>query len=528
MKEFNMIIVGLGGIGNVVADNFYPFLRGVVCDAKLKRIVFIDKDRYEQSNVPRQKAAASMLGLNKALAWERIYSRSRVNNVNAGISHKEEWITPTTVSSCFDDVVSTGPTIIMSCVDNHPARLLMSKYVQTRIADHNDLVLIQGGCSRGRATTDLFGKWNGVTVGTPIEVNHPEVTETRNGDRSGISCEELANSSTGDQTYVENFMAGSMLINLMFTLLINPAALVPFEEEVYDIGTHYYLVNKRRPAPPPGYKRVSGPAAPVCVDGAAEAPKDGKASEEPPAFTEQQLRAIEEAKACHSVLPVVASYIFANNSSERVSLTGMVDMDSPGPFLTNLTRRHVERSVVDRALSAFNRDSEALMTATRKIVEATQFMKGSNDPEKFVELLKICRGNDVHSETARDCIIAESIATTNPKERRQAQQCYNDYVNGSLDVNALIKKYQGGEDPLAFKVAAKSDTPESNPDDVAPPAATEGGEDVTLPGEYGDDDAPINVTAEDVQNMTHDQMAELVARVARQSQRRRMAAAAGH
>ena len=248
MKNLNIAIVGLGGIGSIVADNLYPLIRSSMCDYTLRNMLFVDHDEYSVSNIPRQKAAAKFLGLNKAVAWESIYSRSTTNAVRANFHSSQEWITTDTINSIFGPYVDSGePFIIMSCVDNHAARLIMSKYVQERCKDKHDFVLIQAGCDRDKATADLYGVWNGETVGTPIEQNHPEITEDDAGDRGRMSCEELANLPSGDQTFVDNFMAGTMEINLLFTLMApnGEKCLKRFIGETMICSAHYYQIDKR-------------------------------------------------------------------------------------------------------------------------------------------------------------------------------------------------------------------------------------------------------------------------------------------
>lgn len=199
MENLNIVIIGLGGIGNVVADNIYPLVRNTMNDYKLTSMTFVDRDDYSQSNIPRQKAAASLLGMNKAVAWEMIYSRSKANAVNAVFRSIQEWVTVDTVDSIFRPLLQGGePTVVISCVDNHAARLILSRYVQEMIKTYESFVVIQAGCNRDMATADLHGRWHGIEVGVPIEQGHPEVLEPDEADRGALSCEELANLASGD------------------------------------------------------------------------------------------------------------------------------------------------------------------------------------------------------------------------------------------------------------------------------------------------------------------------------------------
>lgn len=518
MKEINIIIVGLGGIGNIVADALYPFLRGTVRDARLRRLVFIDKDVYEVSNVPRQKAAASMLGMNKAAAWEHIYSRSKYNNVQATFSSIREWITPATVSTCFDETVDNGPTIIMSCVDNHPARLLMSRYLQQRVETHNDLVLIQGGCSRNRATTDIFGKWNGTMVGTPIEVNHPEVLEAKNGDRNGISCEELANSSSGDQTYVENFMAGTMMMNLMFTLLTSPAALTSFIEEFYDIETHYYLCDKRRPAPPPGMRRQGAAPAAVSVDG--EAPSGGAAA---PATTPEFDHAVSVARDNHAAMPLLASLVVVTSGNGKSgNIAGIAEATDVGAFLMDLRRRRLEQTVISRTLNAYAKDGVALMKACVDVAAVVPDMPGRTTREKLLALASAAQGSDKASETARDMCLAEALCD---EDFNKARDIYAAYATDG-DFNWSLVLGDKTDDALAFEVKPKAGPAATPTDEETAPPAAEGEEHIPMPGDFGEDEDVPFIPDEECEAMSDEALANYVVAVARQARRKRQQARA--
>ena len=249
MPEFSLAIVGLGGIGGIVADNLYPFLRAEVEGWSLRNLIFIDNDTYSRSNIPRQKAASAMLGVNKAHAWKGIYDASQSNAMGTTFTSIGEWITNDSIGQIFYDNAPTN-LVIMSCVDNHPARLVMSRYVQSLLKENDQAqcVVIQAGCDRGRATADLYGRWGGLILGQPIEQGHPEVLEEREGDRDEISCEELANLPSGDQTFVDNWMAASMAINILFTMLSQhgPTALSKYIGEWMDNETHYHQIDRVR------------------------------------------------------------------------------------------------------------------------------------------------------------------------------------------------------------------------------------------------------------------------------------------
>ena len=257
-RDFNMAIVGLGGVGGLIADSAFPYIRARDKNGwGLHRLRFIDHDAYAEKNISRQKAAGSMLGWNKATAWRDIFAASRWNRMFTTFDSKQEWVTTDTVEKLLGCFSEPFPTVVMACVDNHPARLVLSRWVQETLRDTKRcVVVIQGGCRTNFATADLYGRWpteedpgGAIEVGTPFETNHPELLTDTVGDRSHASCGDLANSPEGDQTYAENYMAASMMMNLLFTLLSErgPKTLSRHVGEVMEVTMHYHEITRRTP-----------------------------------------------------------------------------------------------------------------------------------------------------------------------------------------------------------------------------------------------------------------------------------------
>lgn len=256
-KSLSIVVIGLGGVGNIIANSLFAFTRGLISGWRLKRLMFVDGDTYARSNIPRQMAAGSMLGHNKAEAWANIYAHSKWNFMDTYVEYKPEWITNDSVSRIFENYTGDSEScVIMTCVDNHPARLVVSRWLQDTIkTKYRSVVVIQGGSQPDYATADLHGMWfddnAGVdlVVGQPIEQGHPEILEGKEGDRSAMSCEELALSPTGDQSYPDNFMAASMMMSLLFTLLSPKGActLSKYIGEMSEIEMHYHRIEKRIP-----------------------------------------------------------------------------------------------------------------------------------------------------------------------------------------------------------------------------------------------------------------------------------------
>ncbi len=230
-------VVGLGGIGQIVATFLVRFLRGSVKHAA--RVVLYDGDDFESGNDRRM----SVPGLyeNKATALQaRLAAECSVSPVT--VLAVPEFVTPDNI----EQLVPGGPgESVLLCVDNHATRNLVGEYVRgldniCLISGGNDGVGPDSGGTMRHGTAgnvQVHLRTGGKDLTPPITEHHPEIANPRDRRPDEQSCTELMVSVP--QILFTNLSAASWMLDTWF---LHAAGELHYSELVFD--TH-----KARAAP---------------------------------------------------------------------------------------------------------------------------------------------------------------------------------------------------------------------------------------------------------------------------------------
>ena len=248
-------MIGCGGIGSSLlplvtrmmlntetslADSFLSGNSG--CSERVSRLVLIDGDMYEARNISRQQFPLSFVGMNKADAQKEklkvtLGLGERVVSVN-------EYITPENVHRHLENV-----EIVLSCVDNHRARWVVSQWAQSQRKKEKPFAVISGGNDKYDGNVHVHAYWSirpGLTykdIGEPIEKRHPEIMpNATEGSREGLSCQDVINMRGGEQTMMANSMAAVVMFSAMFTLLTNTEAIANVQDMYFDCINYRFNV----------------------------------------------------------------------------------------------------------------------------------------------------------------------------------------------------------------------------------------------------------------------------------------------
>lgn len=161
-----VVVVGLGGVGSIVARYVAAFLDHLPTEHKLR---LVDGDAYEHANKERQ--LFGRLGNKAEVTAEEIERYADLLVVPM-----TEYIGPENV-----DVVVQEGDLVLCCVDHHGVR----RFVAERCADLDNVVLISGG-NDGVAPDGTGGTYgnvqihvrrDGEDVTERITKHHPEIAE---------------------------------------------------------------------------------------------------------------------------------------------------------------------------------------------------------------------------------------------------------------------------------------------------------------------------------------------------------------
>ena len=219
----NIYVIGAGGTGSYLLPVLMRYLssRTDVNDELIIRI--IDGDKYDEGNVSRQEFAHSRIGKNKAEVQKEIYERKFPNLKIMAIG---EYLGENNI-----DVISNG-SIVFCCVDNHFCRNLVSKHCQKL----DDVLLISGGNEYVDGNVQSYFRAKGEDRNNPIEKRHPEIETVDDGDRSGMSCEELHNIPSGSQVIFANAMSGTLMACLFYSYVSGEYTPWKIDDIFFDVG----------------------------------------------------------------------------------------------------------------------------------------------------------------------------------------------------------------------------------------------------------------------------------------------------
>jgi hypothetical protein len=224
-------LVGLGGVGSIVARYGAMFLAPLTGDDLSARLVLIDGDTFTPSNSTRM--FFSECG-NKAAVMRNdllpYFADSRLE-----VTAVEEYITPRNIRRLLHE-----GDIIIAAVDNHATRRMLSDYVGRRL---KNAVLISGGNdgigpdSSGRfrrgtwGTCQTFIRRDGKDLSPSLTEFHPEIEHPADKLPSDQSCIDLA--ASVPQFLLANLMTAASILN---SLWLHLSGSLHYSELGFDIA----------------------------------------------------------------------------------------------------------------------------------------------------------------------------------------------------------------------------------------------------------------------------------------------------
>ncbi len=188
----NIRIIGLGGVGSILAERLCRFLN-YASDVDAF-ITLADGDTYEEKNYERQEF--SMIG-NKA---EVKASDLGLQFPDLGIDVYPAFINEVTVI----EVIKEGDVVFL-CVDNHKTRMIVNNYCKNL----KDVTLISGGNELIDGNVQTYIRKAGKDETPDLASYHPEIANPDDMLPDEMSCEELSNSEP--QLYFTNLGVATIM-----------------------------------------------------------------------------------------------------------------------------------------------------------------------------------------------------------------------------------------------------------------------------------------------------------------------------
>jgi molybdopterin/thiamine biosynthesis adenylyltransferase len=201
MKELNIVIVGLGGVGTILAAKLGRFLN--YSREYNGRIMLVDGDQYEPKNFERQEF--SSFG-NKA----DVKRQELLLQFNDLVFETyEAYINETNAHEAIRD-----GSIVFLCVDNHKTRSIISNYCKTL----TNITLISGGNEMTDGNVQIYVRKGGKDLTPDLSAYHPEIRNPEDKLPDEMSCEELAHSEP--QLYFANLGVATLMCFAFYNTVV--------------------------------------------------------------------------------------------------------------------------------------------------------------------------------------------------------------------------------------------------------------------------------------------------------------------
>lgn len=195
MLDFSkrIVVVGCGGIGSWLLA---PLFRFLAAEGFKGQICLCDGDKYTESNMNRQQFPPDAINHNKAdvqkVIWSAMYPMLQIVSFSEFIVKKN-----------VDTIIREGD-IVFTCVDNHPCRVLIDKHTDK----FDNVVVIGAGNELFDGNAHVKLRIDGLAASESFLQRHPETEKIKEGDRTGVGCEDLIKSGS-TQLLVTNFVAAT-------------------------------------------------------------------------------------------------------------------------------------------------------------------------------------------------------------------------------------------------------------------------------------------------------------------------------
>lgn len=171
----NIIIIDLGGIGSVLADQLARFLNYNEIFAG-SVLTLLDGDSYETKNYIRQ----NFINLGNKAESKAMDLRTKFKNIK--IDSIGSFVNKDNIR------ILDSYDIVLMGVDNHKTRKLVSDYCKTR----QNVILISGGNEYIDGSVQLYVRKEDKDLTPDLCAYHPEIRNAQDKSPEELSCEELA------------------------------------------------------------------------------------------------------------------------------------------------------------------------------------------------------------------------------------------------------------------------------------------------------------------------------------------------
>lgn len=213
---YNILVIGAGGTGSYFLKEFARFLSNSVNSSKVNGLYIADGDIVESKNLSRQNFFDDDISLKKSTAMASLIHDSfnlEFKSYPQYITDKETIAELIGNKDIKKDCVRIP--VIISCVDNHGARLVIEDYFNSV----ENCIVMDSANEYDTGQCVFSVKLAGEVLSPTRSHYFPEILQEDTRQVTEMSCTEL--NEVSPQHIVTNMLAGLQLLSAMTQLIEN-------------------------------------------------------------------------------------------------------------------------------------------------------------------------------------------------------------------------------------------------------------------------------------------------------------------
>lgn len=195
----NYDLIGAGGTGSMLFPALIRYLETYQrTSGEDFSITIIDGKELHASKLERQLFFGRFAGVNKATALAAQYEADP-----SVVIAVPDYLSPDNIGG-----ISNGDVVLIAA-DNFPTRAR----IEERGKNLDNITVINGGNEMLDGSLQIWLRRDGVDVTPPMSQGHPELLQDDERDPAALSCQQIAELPSGEQTIIANMMSATAMLN---------------------------------------------------------------------------------------------------------------------------------------------------------------------------------------------------------------------------------------------------------------------------------------------------------------------------
>lgn len=234
------ILVGAGGTGSILFPALLRYLESYHGNRDEQfTLTVIDGKEVAASKLHRQLFFGRYAGNPKATALVEQYDADPKTVIAV-----PRYLDDTNIKGIRENAV------VLIAADNFPVRARIEEHAKTLA----NVTVINGGNEMTDGSLQVYVRREGNDVTPPLSQGHPEILRDDGRDPAALSCQQIAELPSGEQTIIANMMSATAILNAIRRVhdweSTSHAPFPPGEEVFFDMDT-FAMRATTRPAEEP-------------------------------------------------------------------------------------------------------------------------------------------------------------------------------------------------------------------------------------------------------------------------------------